>query len=236
MRSCWLQKKDGKVLVDDDHIMIKKQYGPPWTMPNWSRVSSLIRTVFRGYAAQSDRGKGRACRSPVEIIKTQVKAKIKISSQRTDQCLLSQERDALKKFADAVIESGANVLFCQKGIADAVGYYLAKAGVLAVEDVPEKDMKFAALALNAEIVNKAGELTKKSLGSAALVEQVRTPTLSRSRDARTRRHSPSFSGAQQTTSWMNSSGQSSMGPGSLRMQWRTASSLSAGGPLRPNSS
>jgi chaperonin GroEL (HSP60 family) len=60
-----------------------------------------------------------------------------------------------------------------------VGYYLARAGVLAVEDVPEKDMKFAALALNAEIVNKPGELTRESLGSAETVEQVENADLTK---------------------------------------------------------
>jgi chaperonin GroEL (HSP60 family) len=107
----------------------------------------------------------------MEIKKTQVKAKIRISNRDQISAFSNQERQALKKFADAVIASGANVLLCQKSIADAVGYYLAKGGVLAVEDVSEKDMKFAALALNAEIVNKPEDLTEKSLGTAEFVEQ-----------------------------------------------------------------
>ena len=82
-----------------------------------------------------------------------------------------QERDALKKLADAIIGSGANVLLCQKGIADAVQFYLAKNGILAIEDVPEKDMKYAARSLHANIVNKPEALTAKDLGAADLVEE-----------------------------------------------------------------
>jgi chaperonin GroEL (HSP60 family) len=83
-----------------------------------------------------------------------------------------QERASLKKFADAVISCGANVVLCQKGIADAVQYFLAKGNVLAIEDVPEKDMKFAARALGATIVNKADDLTPDMLGNAELVEEL----------------------------------------------------------------
>jgi len=77
----------------------------------------------------------------------------------------------LKKLADAIIGSGANVLLCQKGISDAAQFYLAKAGVLAIEDIPEKDMKYAARALHANIVNKPESLTVKDLGIADLVEE-----------------------------------------------------------------
>ena len=63
------------------------------------------------------------------------------------------------------------MLLCQKGIADPVLYYLAKAGVFAVQDVKEKDLKYAARALSAQIVNKVTDLSADDLGYAALVEE-----------------------------------------------------------------
>jgi chaperonin GroEL (HSP60 family) len=108
---------------------------------------------------------------PLEITKTQVKAKIKITSADQVNAFSEQEREALKKLADAIIDSGANVLLCQKGIADAAQFYLAKSGILALEDVPEKDMKYAARALHANIVNKPESLAAKDLGVADLVEE-----------------------------------------------------------------
>jgi chaperonin GroEL (HSP60 family) len=110
--------------------------------------------------------------TPLEIKKTQVKAKIKISSSEQMSAFGVQERESLKTLADAVISSGANVLLCQKGIADAVQFYLAKAGIFAVEDVPEKDMKYAARALGGTIVNKAEDLTAAQLGHADMVEEL----------------------------------------------------------------
>jgi len=109
--------------------------------------------------------------SPLEVTKTQVKSKIKITDSAQMNAFGTSERESLKKLADAVIAAGANVLLCQKGIADAVQFYLAKAGVLAVDDVKEKDMKYAAKALHATIVNKTEDLTAADLGYAALVAE-----------------------------------------------------------------
>jgi chaperonin GroEL (HSP60 family) len=109
--------------------------------------------------------------TPLEITKTQVKAKIKISSADQIAAFSEQERATLKKLADAIVDSGANVVFCQKGIADPVQFFLAKNGIYAVEDVPEKDLKYAARALGANIVNKPDDLTAKDLGHAEVVEE-----------------------------------------------------------------
>jgi len=83
-----------------------------------------------------------------------------------------QERESLRKLAEQIVAAGANVVLCQKGIADAVQYYLAKHGVYAVEDVKEEDMKFAARALCGTIVNKPEELTGETLGHAEAAEEV----------------------------------------------------------------
>ena len=70
-----------------------------------------------------------------------------------------------------VFSKGANVLFCQKGIADPVQFHLAKAGVFAIEDVPEKDLQYEAKAVSANIIQKAENLSVKDLGTANIVEE-----------------------------------------------------------------
>lgn len=167
------EKEGGKVRVDDDNVLIKKQAGE--TMDDAELVSGVVidkTRISEDMPRKIKNAKVALVASPMEIKKTQVKAKIRITSSEQVSAFSLQERETLKKFADTVIESGANVLLCQKGLADAVAYYLAKGGVLAVEDVPEKDMKFASRALAAEIVNKVEDLTPKTLGKAELVEQV----------------------------------------------------------------
>lgn len=166
------EREGKKVSIDQDNVMIKKQAGD--TMDDAELVRGIVIDKTRLSEDMPHKVKSAKIAlvtSPLEIKKTQTKAKIRISSSDQVNAFGVQEREALKKYADAVIASGANVLLCQKGIAEAVGFYLAKGGVLAVEDVPEKDMKFAAKALNAEMVSKPDELTPELLGTAKLVEQ-----------------------------------------------------------------
>jgi thermosome len=166
------EKVNGKLAVDEEDVMIKKQKGQSMDDAELIRGVVIDKTrVQEGMPKKIAKAKVALVAMPLEITKTQVKAKIKITSAEQVNAFSEQEREALKKLADAIIDSGANVLLCQKGIADAAQFYLAKSGVLALEDVPEKDMKYAARALHASIVNKPESLTAKDLGFADLVEE-----------------------------------------------------------------
>jgi chaperonin GroEL (HSP60 family) len=166
------EKANGKIVVDEDDVMIKKQKGQ--AMDDAELIRGVVIDKVRvndGMPKKIPKAKVALIASPLEITKTQVKAKIKISTAEQVNAFSEQERGALKKLADLVIDSGANVLLCQKGISDIAQFYLAKAGVFAIEDVPEKDMKYAARALNANIIAKPDALTAKDLGTADLVEE-----------------------------------------------------------------
>jgi thermosome len=166
------EKVNGKLAVDEEDVMIKKQKGQSMDDAELIRGVVIDKTrVQEGMPKKIAKAKVALVAVPLEITKTQVKAKIKITSAEQVNAFSEQERETLKKLADAIISSGANVLLCQKGIADAAQFYLAKSGILAIEDVPEKDMKYAARALHANIVNKAESLTAKDLGFADLVEE-----------------------------------------------------------------
>ncbi len=167
------QKKGARFLINEDDVLIKKQKGA--TMDDAELIHGVVidkKRVSEEMPKKVKKAKVALVASPLEIKKTQTKAKIKITSSEQVAAFSEQERETLRRLSDSVAASGANVLLCQKGIADSVQFFLAKAGVLAVEDVPEKDMKFAANALNATIVNKAEDLTKDQLGYAELVEEL----------------------------------------------------------------
>jgi chaperonin GroEL (HSP60 family) len=166
------EKANGKLTVDEEDVMIKKQKGQ--SMDDAELIRGVVidkKRVSEGMPKKVSKAKVALVATPLEITKTQVKAKIKISSTEQINAFSEQEREAIKKLADAIIDSGANVLLCQKGISDAAQFYLAKSGVFAIEDVPESDMKYAARALHATIVNKPESLTAKDLGAAELVEE-----------------------------------------------------------------
>ncbi|MFY9750483.1 MAG: thermosome subunit alpha [Methanoregula sp.] len=166
------EKTDGKYSADEDDLLIRKKKGKSIDDSELIRGIILDKTrVTEGMPKKVNGAKVALIAMPLEITKTQVKAKIKITTAEQISAFSEQERAALRKLADSVISSGANVVLCQKGIADPVQFFLAKYGVYAVEDVPEKDLKYAARALNANIVNKPEDLTAKDLGIAEVVDE-----------------------------------------------------------------
>lgn len=166
------EKVNGNYVADEDDVMIKKQKGQ--AMDDAELIKGIVidkKRVNDGMPKRIEKAKIALIATPMEITKTQVKAKIKITTAEQVSAFSEQERETLKKLADAITAAGANVVLCQKGIADPVQFFLAKNGIYAIEDVPEKDLKYAARSLNANIVNKPEDLTAKDLGHAELVEE-----------------------------------------------------------------
>lgn len=107
----------------------------------------------------------------VEIEKTEVDAKIQITSPDQLQAFLDQEEVMIKGMVDKIVASGANVLLVQKGIDDLAGHFLAKAGIYTIRRVKKSDMEKLARATGARVVTSIHELTKDDLGKAGLVEE-----------------------------------------------------------------
>ncbi len=98
-------------------------------------------------------------------------AKIEITAPDQMKAFLDEEERMLREMVDKIKASGANVLFCQKGIDDLAQHYLAKEGILAVRRVKESDMKKLASATGGKILTTLEEIKPEDLGSAGLVEE-----------------------------------------------------------------
>ncbi len=107
----------------------------------------------------------------IEIKKTEIDAKIEITSPDQLQAFLDQEEKMLRDMVEKVSESGANVLICQKGIDDVAQHFLAKKGIYAVRRVSDSDMKKIAKATGGNVVSNLHDLTKEDLGFAGAVEE-----------------------------------------------------------------
>lgn len=107
----------------------------------------------------------------LEFKKTEVNAKINISTPGQAAAFLDEEEHMVRAMVDKVIKSGATVLFCQKGIDDLAQHYLAKAGIFAVRRVKKSDSENLARATGATLVTSLDAITKNDLGSAGLVEE-----------------------------------------------------------------
>jgi len=105
------------------------------------------------------------------VKETETDAEIRITSPDQLQAFLDQEEKMLKGMVDKIVKSGANVLFCQKGIDDVAQHYLAKKGVMAARRCKKSDMEALAKATGARVVTNVDDLSEKDLGSAGLVEE-----------------------------------------------------------------
>ena len=107
----------------------------------------------------------------VEFKKTEVDAEISITSPDQLQMFLDEEERMIKGIVDKIIASGANVLFCQKGIDDIAQHYLAKAGIFSVRRVKKSDMEKLARATGGAIVSSIDAIAPEELGKAGTVEE-----------------------------------------------------------------
>ncbi|NYT05355.1 MAG: thermosome subunit [Methanomicrobiales archaeon] len=168
------KKADGTYIVDEDDIIIKTMIGDH--IDDAELVPGFIIDKTRVEEAMPKKVKEARIAllaHPLEITKTQVKSKIKITSSDQMKAFSEQEQKTLHALADAVAAAGANAVFCQKGIADPVQFYLTKLGIFAIQDVPEADMKALAKAVGGTIVNKVEDLSDDVIGSASAIEEMK---------------------------------------------------------------
>lgn len=166
------EKDDGKVTIDRDNIQIEKKQGG--SISDSELISGIVidkERAHSGMPKKVENAKIALLDIALEVKKTETDAKIKIGSPDDLTAFIAQEENMLKEKADAVINSGANVLFCQKGIEDLVLHFLTKAGVFTVKSVSESSMKMLAKATGAKILSNTKALGKGDIGKAAVVEE-----------------------------------------------------------------
>lgn len=110
---------------------------------------------------------------PLEIKNPEIDTKISINSPEQLQGFLMQEEQEIKKMIEHVRSSGANVIFCQKGIDEFAQYLLAKSGVYACRRVARSDMVKISKATGGKIVSNLNELNQNELGHADTVEEIK---------------------------------------------------------------
>jgi len=109
---------------------------------------------------------------PLELKNPEGDAKISIASPEQLQGFIDREERLLKEMTQKIISTGANVVFCQKGIDDVTQYYLAKAGIYACRRIAKSDMEKLARATHGHIISSLADLTAKELGKARIVREV----------------------------------------------------------------
>ncbi len=110
----------------------------------------------------------------LELKNPEIDTKVSISSPEQLQSFIEQEEKTIKNMIGKVQASGANVVFCQKGIDDFAQYLLSRSGIYACRRVALSDMEKLAKATGGRIVSNLNELESSQIGNAAIVEEVKT--------------------------------------------------------------
>jgi len=110
---------------------------------------------------------------PIELKNPEIETKISISSPDQLQSFLYEEEKVIKEMIEKIKISGANVIFCQKGIDDFAQYLLSKGGIYACRRVAKSDLEKISKATGGKIVSNLNELTPFELGNAEIVEEVK---------------------------------------------------------------
>lgn len=161
-------EEDGK--VDTDHINIQRIQGA--TVHDSQIVNGVV--IDKSRATNSmpksiKNAKIALLKYPIEVKDLETDAKIKLTDPSQMQAFLDQEEQMVKDMVDKVVESGANVIFCQKGIDDLAQHLLAKEGIIALKRVRKSDMERMAKATGARLVTNINELSPEDLGYAGHV-------------------------------------------------------------------
>lgn len=166
------EERDGKFTIDKDNIKIQKRMGGG--TEDTELIDGIVidkERVHEGMPKIVYNAKIALLDVPLEIEKTEIDAQIRIETPEQMQLFLKQEENMLREMVEKIKKSGANVVFCQKGIDDVAQHFLAKEGIFAVRRVSESDMKRLARATGAKIVSSLDDLSEKDLGFAQIVEE-----------------------------------------------------------------
>jgi len=161
-------EEDG--VVDKDHININRIQGA--TVEESQIVNGVV--IDKGRLDPSMPKKVEDARIallkfPIEVKSLETDAKIKLTDPSQMAAFIEQEEKMIRDMVDKVIDSGANVLFCQKGIDDLAQHYLARAGILAVKRVRKSDIERLEKATGARVATNLDDLNAEDLGIAGQV-------------------------------------------------------------------
>src|SRR3989338_2891031 len=163
-----------RLSVDKSNIKIEKKHGG--SIDETELVKGVIVDKERAHAGMPSSIKNPKILlldSAIEIKKTQTSAKIKIRAPSEVQSFMDQEQNIIKSMVSKIKDSGANAVFCQKGVDDAAQSYFSKEGIYLVKRVKESDIKSLGRSTGARIVSSIDEISKTDLGNSGSIEEIK---------------------------------------------------------------
>jgi len=153
------QEVDGRTVVDIDDIKLEKKVGG--SIEDTQLIYGIVldkEVVHPDMPKSIKDAKIALIQSPLEVEKTEFDAEIRITNPDQMFEFKQKEENLLKEMVEKISATGANVVFCQKGI-------------LAVRRVKKSDMEKLSKATGARIITNFDDISEKDLGYAKLVEE-----------------------------------------------------------------
>lgn len=166
------EERAGRIVLDSELVKVEKKAGGE--VMDTELIQGVLvdkEVVHAGMPKSVKDAKIALLDAALEIEKTETDAKIEITSPDQMESFLKQEEKMLREMVDKIAASGANVVFCQKGIDDLAQHYLAKKRIVAVRRVKKSDMDKLARATGAAVASSLEDLKAADLGFAGLVEE-----------------------------------------------------------------
>ncbi|MCK4634564.1 MAG: thermosome subunit, partial [Candidatus Aenigmarchaeota archaeon] len=158
--------------INSDDIKLEKKQGGGIEDTELIRGIAVDKEISHGAMPKKvENAKIALIDSALEVKEMETDAKINITSPEQLEAFLEQEEKMIKDMVDNIDKSGANIVFCQKGIDDSAQHLLAKKGIAAVRRVKKSDMEALGRATGAKIITNLDDLAKDSLGYAKIVEE-----------------------------------------------------------------
>ena len=180
------EEKGGKVKLDIDNVQIQKKEGKslgettllkgliigkeaastgicPTCVGNVCEIGSTSKSVKDAKIALINRA--------LEMKKTEFDAKIHIRDPTKMKLFMDKEHDMLRNMVQRILDAGAKVVFCQKGIDDLAQQILDKHGIYTARNVKEEDMEKLSRATGAKILTGIHDIEPADLGYAETVEE-----------------------------------------------------------------
>nr|WP_276298421.1 thermosome subunit beta [Halomicroarcula sp. ZS-22-S1] len=165
VRAVTVEAEDGSVVADLEYLDIETQTGRSAGNSELLKGAVVDKdAVHEEMPTDVEDAKVLLMDTAIELEDTEVDAQLSVDSPDQLQTFLDQEEKQLRDLVDKVEATGANVLFCQKGIDDMAQHYLAQKGILAIERGKKSDIEFLKEVLGASVVSDLDSASEADLG------------------------------------------------------------------------
>jgi len=164
-----VEAEDGSVIADLEYLNIETQTGS--SAGNSELLEGAVidkDPVHEEMPTNVDDADVLLVDTAIELDETEVDAQLSVDDPSQLQNFLDKEEQQLEQMVDQIADTGANVVFCQKGIDDMAQHYLAEKGILAVRRAKKSDIEFLKEVLGARIVSDLDSATAEDLGHGSV--------------------------------------------------------------------